>query len=441
MAVRYQYKKNGFTLLEILVVIALLGLLTALIIMVLPNVANSANEAATRATITKITELVNKRLDAITRELSDQDERAGTGVPDYAQDPFDSGDFAAHDTILDTDNNNQIDPDKIGLAKVLGRKHFLRRHLPQAYSDLGPPPATPEASPFFYAYPNLTPGSSDPLEWTPSTGDPADPRPLDTTVTAELLYHILTHGEALGVEVLEESAFSATEIADTENEVDANGNGVADPEEDTNGNGVLDTNGDGLMELVDSWGNPIRFYRWPTRLIRPAADGSVTTHQTVDDTPPDSNFWKYALPINPGFVNLADFSSQVLISSIDLNPPDVVRGTGGQFEVDFQDETGNPDATPPRTGDPLANDPDDPQGRIHQEIVNAAGYAEVVEQDFHDPGTWHSPLIVSAGADGLLGLFEPVDRERHGHLAQPDFLDDNMQPILDILDNITNKQQ
>ena len=45
---------------------------------------------------------------------------------------------------------------------------------------------------------------------------------------------------------------------------------------DLKGVEVADTDGDGLMEIVDAWGQPLRFYRWPTRLFRPAPSSAVT---------------------------------------------------------------------------------------------------------------------------------------------------------------------
>ena len=38
---------------------------------------------------------------------------------------------------------------------------------------------------------------------------------------------------------------------------------------------VADIDADGLIELLDGWGQPLRFYRWPTRLVRPAGSGQV----------------------------------------------------------------------------------------------------------------------------------------------------------------------
>jgi prepilin-type N-terminal cleavage/methylation domain-containing protein len=63
------------------------------------------------------------------------------------------------------------------------------------------------------------------------------------TESSALLYFELTSGRALGIPTVDPGEFKANEVADTD--------------------------GDGLLEFVDSWGKPLRFYRWPTRLIRP----------------------------------------------------------------------------------------------------------------------------------------------------------------------------
>jgi prepilin-type N-terminal cleavage/methylation domain-containing protein len=54
---------------------------------------------------------------------------------------------------------------------------------------------------------------------------------------------------------------------------------------------LTDTNGDNLKEIVDGWGNPLTFYRWPTsfdelRATNPAAAGSKGT-RFADPLDPD----------------------------------------------------------------------------------------------------------------------------------------------------------
>lgn len=44
---------------------------------------------------------------------------------------------------------------------------------------------------------------------------------------------------------------------------------------------IADTDRDGLNEFVDSWGNPLRFYRWPTDLIAYLIDGTEQLPKTM----------------------------------------------------------------------------------------------------------------------------------------------------------------
>ena len=37
---------------------------------------------------------------------------------------------------------------------------------------------------------------------------------------------------------------------------------------------IQDTDNDGLPEIVDEWGNPVRFYRWPTDLLAYYIEGT-----------------------------------------------------------------------------------------------------------------------------------------------------------------------
>jgi type II secretory pathway pseudopilin PulG len=163
--------------------------------------------------------------------------------------------------------------------------------------------------------------------------------------SSELLYWLLKNGNTFGVPNLSDGRFIANELGDTD--------------------------GDGLIELVDGWGQPLRFYRWPTRLVRSAGPGQS--------------------------ISSADYErSQLLLGA----------GTKARFSFD-------PD--------------DDPLDRFGAWVT-----AQGNESLYHTPYTWHAPLVLSAGSDGIVGLYEPHDTANLGHLAQPNGTD------LAIYDNITN---
>jgi hypothetical protein len=155
---------------------------------------------------------------------------------------------------------------------------------------------------------------------------------------------------------------------------------------------VRDTDGNGKAELLDAWGNPVSFYRWPTRLVRPEgwpASATVTP------------------PINPNDLTRA----RVLLRDIPDSQPGLA-GTGG-------------------ADDPLNNDPDDMQ-RFADPLRQTCIAPPAFEDFCHTPRTFHRPLIVSAGPDGLLGLNPSNDRSlSRGYWANP--IDNG-----DLYDNISN---
>jgi len=166
--------------------------------------------------------------------------------------------------------------------------------------------------------------------------------------SAEMLYRLITDTDTFGTAAEDAEQFTAAEVNDTD--------------------------GDGRMEFVDGWGNPIRYYPYPTRLFKP--DGNVPS-----------------------------------------NASDVDRTKGARVLFNALLE-------PDGTTDPLDHDPDDPYGVLPANAFN--------ETSLHTPQTYHVPLVVSAGPDERLGLFEPHDRANFGHLAKPNGNTD------DLYDNISN---
>ena len=185
----------------------------------------------------------------------------------------------------------------------------------------------------------------------------------DKTDSAEALYFMLTKMEIFGSAPVGEDQFSASE--------------------------VMDTDGDERLEFVDAWEQPLRFYRWPTRLIRP------------------DNGAAQPFPLDLRAAKLLYGSLPSEITDVSIIPLT-----------------------------PLAVDADDPKGLIDAAVTanlfDAADFETIYK--YHTLDTYSAPLIVSAGEDGNLGLFEPNDTDNFGNLAQPI----NIANLNDLFDNISN---
>ncbi|MBD3673010.1 MAG: type II secretion system protein [Planctomycetaceae bacterium] len=307
--------RSAFTLIELVVVMGLIAVLASLTIYAVSAFQANARYAATEVLIMKLDSMVQQRRGDLYRYLKASDQRVTSTVdPAYV--------VAFRNQIANPNNGDAVNYSNgygggtAGRSTriVFGRKLSYRASFPQKFSEFRSPPTM------------KTPGNHRP-----------------ETESAEVLYHFLTNSSQFGGAAVEKGEFSDQEVADTDN--------------------------DGLLEFVDAWGQPLRFYRWPTRLIRA---------QTSDPTQPTG-----------------DTRAAYTLSNLNIK-------YAGDLLI------GNPPS--PTT---LAADPDDPRGFINQNL-------EDFEQEFHTAFTWHSPLIMSVGEDGENGLFEPSDNARHGHLAQPD---------------------
>jgi prepilin-type N-terminal cleavage/methylation domain-containing protein len=187
------------------------------------------------------------------------------------------------------------------------------------------------------------------------------------TESSALLYYELTNGRVPGIPTTDSGEYRASEVADTD--------------------------GDGLLEFVDSWGKPLRFYRWPTRLFRSGGTSAAP------DRSPTVQYW------------------QPLFNGIP------------------------PAATP----DPLAKDQDDPTVLLSSLPAGST----FSERTYHTPQTYHVFLLVSSGPDGqktggnaAFGLYPPHDQyplsgpTNYGYLAQP-----TPNGFDALTDNITNRNR
>jgi hypothetical protein len=188
---------------------------------------------------------------------------------------------------------------------------------------------------------------------------------------------------------------------------------------------VADTDGDGLPEFIDAWGSPLRYYRWPTRLIDITAPNPFVP---ILSNPSDNTDTRVIVGQERELASLL-FKG--------LSPPPLPL----------------PNGAVPR--DLLLTDPDDPVGRLYSELerldgsLGTAFSAEFNEAKYHTPETYHTPLIVSAGKDEALGLREPNDNTGvgvFGNLAQlKDTTVSSPTPtaavIEELVDNITNRNR
>ena len=422
-----------FSLIEILVVIGLIAFLTAAIVAVIPRVANASKVAATKATIKKVDEMLNDRINGFRRFIQKQDQQAGSGTPAYVL----QAQSASGSTILTPGTN---------LAAAKGhrdQKRLFKMYFAQTYSELDP---------------------------TTQNANPRGGSHLPITDSAECLYLIIAKGPAVRHRTAELADLKAIETADTD--------------------------GDGIPEIVDAWGQPLRYYRWPTRLVRPAAFSPINPPLAPPVSPPASlanpgpidEIYQPSALAAPAFVPPSPLTLAMVGAVPRPSLPvwagntqyslgaKVVSGntTPGSssaviYQCVSQGTSGAGPASPFGTVaqvigttiadntvawqvlvDPLSLDPDDPFGIATSFISETPSASSPLPP--LTPNTWSVPLIVSCGGAGCSPiLYEPYDSANFGTLAQPqlspvtaatphvptDPSGFNRDPMLD---NITNHQ-
>ena len=326
-------RRGGFSLLELLVVVSLILFLMTILVMTLGNSIGTAKERATLATLIKIDGMLQQRIDAFYVNFEKATKRGEIAAVAESQD------FRKYLS------NNGMQGMPGSLFPILVQKQRFRGAFPQTGATVGSVGAD-------------SPGLVQ-------AGAAFSGNLQNESESAEYLYYMLIKSDYFGVAPVEESEFSSTEVGDVD--------------------------GDGRLEFVDAWGKPLRFYRWPTRIVRPRGLSFA----------PDQALAK------------------LLIGGIPTS-----AATVGD-------------------NDPWTHDPDDQLSAFSRvqlsRTSDPAAVAASFETAFHTLQTYHCPLVVSAGRDGKLGLLEPYDRSStFGYLAQPEAIVPNTPAYTTMLDRVSD---
>lgn len=377
-------KRSGFSLIELLVVVGIIAVLATMSLVVMKDILDQSREDATAMTVTKVSELLEERLTAFDRAANaGLVARQSTVIEQNAKRAFNLPFTGVEPRLL-----------RRRVAEIIARKVLYRENFPQRFAEMtdvedllagtGSPNGVPdiierevgeellEAARRRLTAAGLGTSDAEVQAEAVAAFTFGSARFIHTgeSESSELLYFMLTRMPVFGVAPVGGDGFNSGEVADTDN--------------------------DGLPEFIDAWGNPLRFYRWPTRLI------------DVDNADTDTN--------------LDGVQGQIL---------DVEREFAKLLIKSLPGQNGI-------TRDPLLVDPDDTIGRIGFELQrlhpsnNAPDLSTLYnEATFHTPDVFHTPLIMSAGEDGLVGLAEPwfVDGDWNGDgavdtAADPRFSED-----------------
>jgi hypothetical protein len=305
-----------------MVVITIIAIMATIALGVVGGLIGQARDAATKATISKIQGLLNSRSQAFDRLVKRKGYLVGTQEYQWV--------VQYYGAALPQKSSREM-----LTAKLLQAKFFPQRYAELYITGNNNFWQKPAGQASIYNNPNA---SANPL--------------FDSS---EILYDFLTQSNALGDTPVANDTFTPAEVKDTDN--------------------------DGLPEFLDAWGNPLRFYRWPTRLFRSQGQNAGTAALNAITAQDVSN-------------------AQLLFSTLPVF-------------------TGN------LTFD-LARDPQDPlQDCLTIFNPNLPAKLPIFENlqfpglavQMHTPATYHVLLVISAGPDGVLGLYEPYDTANYGHLG------------------------
>jgi len=320
-------RRRAFTLIELLVVLAIIGIIMALILQTYMGASRSAERAATQALITKLDAALTDRLDALTSQRV---------IPTYIHQEMaaiylNSGGVGTLNTGAPLFPNTAL----VGVnyvlsnqrAQVIAQYDYIKAEMPDVFVIPDPGVAADAGVyPLNFAAQALTRTGSNGFELPlgcdlASLGIPVNHPPVPQTgacgasfAAAGGIYKNLgyapqgydgndNNGDGFIDDYLEgitglssaDQAKIAANLAKHTHKtaraemlyallVEGLGPlGSAFNKDDFTNREVQDTDGDGLPEFIDAWGEPLQFYRWPIGYQCDSIVGFPTTEKIAID--------------------------------------------------------------------------------------------------------------------------------------------------------------
>ena len=229
-------RSAGFTLIELLVVIGIIGVLMSLLAAGVFRYLDVQAASNTETTIRTVDKVLRQHIDSVL-QTADKEPLPASVIA-----------FA-------TSNNTVLDPQQ-KRARVIWKTLRLIQEFPMTYDEVGwkGTPGSPirDGLPFVGPYKDLWRDLPPKASYVKALKSALRfPQGTATAGEASTLLLLALQQPRSGVTFNADELYSAAQ----------------------------DTNGDGLKEIVDGWGNPIAFYRFPTGnpndpnyLVTPAAD-------------------------------------------------------------------------------------------------------------------------------------------------------------------------
>ncbi|MFP6764740.1 MAG: prepilin-type N-terminal cleavage/methylation domain-containing protein [Planctomycetaceae bacterium] len=374
LAVSRRTDRDGFTLLELLVVMLVVGILITAMTATINGMFENARETRTTATLQKIDGLIADRQKGMERAF------AGTTFKQFVRKQHLTRTYQGYSfTVMVAVTGGGPVSVPVNLQRVpglsekaseiLARKDWQRYYMPQSFGDY-----IIAARLMGLNEDKNDDGIPDRLagSFTLASHNPK-------TESAEMLYFALTELEVFGTPPVGEDAFNTQEAQDTD--------------------------GDGLLEIVDGWDQPVRFYRWPTRLIKPYGLAGIDRKPGEAGVDDDGYVYSNGSPQTDDILELSTPGTD------DMDVSASQRVYAGLY---FSGLPRKP--TVPGQYDLLNEEPEDPYGLILAEVkrlgVNGINSTDILSEAlYHTIDTYHKPLVVSSGSDGTLGLLEPNHNE------------------------------